>query len=56
MESPEITMITGFSEMRALAAWYRDLAESTDNPIVWEGRLHAAEALDQMATRADLGG
>ena len=53
MESPEITMITSSSEMRTLAAWYRDLAEVTDNPTIWESRLHTAKDLEEMARRAD---
>jgi hypothetical protein len=38
MESPEITMITSPSEMRALASWYRERAEATENPVIWENR------------------
>jgi hypothetical protein len=53
VESPEITMITDTAQMRALAVWYRERAEATDNPTIWESRLHTAENLEEMAQRAD---
>lgn len=52
MESPEITMITNPTELRSLAKWYRDLAEATENPSVWEGRLRTARELERMAAVA----
>lgn len=53
MESPAITMLTSPGEMRTLAAWYRALAEDTDNPTIWESRLRTAENIEEMATRTD---
>jgi len=32
-----------------LAAWYREFAEKTDNPSIWEARLRTAEDLEQEA-------
>jgi len=37
--------------LRFLAAWYRDYAERTDNPAIWEARLATAETLEQEAAR-----
>jgi hypothetical protein len=42
-------MITSPSEMRALASWYRERAEATENPVIWE----TAQDLEEMASRAD---
>jgi len=53
VESPDITIITSSTELWALAAWHRDLAETTDNPTIWESRLRTADNLEEMATRAD---
>jgi hypothetical protein len=33
--------------LKALAVWYRDYAERTDNPAVWHARLVVAELLEQ---------
>jgi hypothetical protein len=35
--------------LKALAVWYRDYAERTDNPAVWHARLVIAELLKQKA-------
>jgi hypothetical protein len=53
MESPEITMITSPEEMRALASWYRERAELTENPTIWESRLRTAEDLLEKAMQAE---
>jgi hypothetical protein len=53
MESPEITMTTTPEEMRALASWYRERAEPTENPTIWERRLRTAEDLEEKAMQAD---
>ena len=37
--------------LRALALWYREFAERTQNPDIWEARLRTAEELE-MAARA----
>jgi hypothetical protein len=39
-------------KLRKLAAWYRKFAEKTENPIIWEARLHTAEDLEKEADRA----
>ena len=36
-------------ELRALAVWYREFAERTQNPIIWEARLRTAEELEMDA-------
>jgi hypothetical protein len=40
-------------ELRKLAAWYREFAERTANPVIWEGRLVTAAALQQKAVLAE---
>jgi hypothetical protein len=37
--------------LRQLALWYRELAERTANPAIWEGRLRTAERLEREAER-----
>jgi hypothetical protein len=46
-------MITSPNEMRALASWYRERAEATENPTIWESRLRTAQDLEEMAVQAD---
>jgi hypothetical protein len=53
MESPEKAMITSPEEMRVFAAWYRERAEPTENPTIWESRLRTAEDLEAKAMQAD---
>jgi hypothetical protein len=33
-------------ELRALAVWYRQFAERTQNPAIWEARIRTAEELE----------
>jgi hypothetical protein len=40
------------TELRFLAAWYRDYAERAGNPMIWASRLSQAEQLEREA--ADL--
>lgn len=40
-------------KLRELAAWYREFAEKTANPSIWEARLRMAEDLEQEATRLE---
>jgi hypothetical protein len=40
-------------KLRELAAWYREFAEKTANPVIWEARLRMAEDLEQEAERQD---
>jgi hypothetical protein len=35
-----------------LAAWYREFAERSDNPWIWEARLRTAEDLEAQAQRS----
>ena len=39
--------------LRELAAWYREFAEKTGNPSIWEARLLTAEDLEQEADRLE---
>lgn len=39
------------TELRRLAAWYRQLAERTESPIIWEARLLMAQDLENEAVR-----
>ena len=41
------------NELRSLAAWYREFAERTGNPAIWEARLRTAEQLEAEADRAE---
>ena len=36
-------------KLRELAAWYREFAEKTGNPDIWEARLRMAEDLEAEA-------
>jgi hypothetical protein len=38
-------------ELRKLASWYRQFAERTGNPTIWEMRLRMAEKLEGEAKR-----
>ncbi len=44
------------SRLRELASWYRDFAERTANPVIWEARLHTAEDLEAEADLLDRSG
>lgn len=39
--------------LRDLAAWYRDFAERTGNPVIWDCRLRTAEDLEAEAARLE---
>ena len=39
------------SNLRELAAWYREFAERAGSPWVWEARLRTAEDLEAEAGR-----
>ncbi len=39
--------------LRELACWYRELAERTGNPAIWDSRLRTAEDLEAEAARID---
>lgn len=40
-------------KLRELAAWYREFAEKTANPAIWEARVRMAEDLEQEAERQE---
>jgi hypothetical protein len=35
--------------LRDLATWYREFAERTENPAIWDSRLRTAEDLEREA-------
>jgi hypothetical protein len=37
-------------ELRALATWYREYAETAGNPMIWDYRLTTAEDLERQAS------
>ena len=39
--------------LRELAAWYRQFAERTANPTIWDARLRTAEDLEAEAARLE---
>ncbi len=45
MENPD--------KLRELASWYREYAESAENPVIWDRRLRAAEDLEYEAKRLE---
>jgi hypothetical protein len=53
MESPEVALKSNPTKLRTLAAWYRNLAEATENPAIWEGRRQTAHDLEEKAARAE---
>jgi hypothetical protein len=40
-------------KLRELAAWYREFAERTQNPTIWDARLRTAEDLESEAQRLE---
>ena len=43
----------GAERLRELAAWYREFAERTENPVIWAARLQTAEKLEEAADRLE---
>lgn len=41
------------ARLRELARWYREFAERTANPTVWDWRLRTADQLDADAERIE---
>jgi hypothetical protein len=41
------------TELRKLAAWYREFAERAGDPAIWEMRLRTAERLESEADRIE---
>lgn len=39
--------------LRELASWYREFAERTGNPAIWDVRIRTAEDLEAEATRLE---
>ena len=46
-------MKADYIRIRELAAWHREQAERTENPVIWDARLRTAEDLDMEADRLD---
>jgi hypothetical protein len=40
-------------QLRELASWYREFAERTGNPTIWDARLRTAEDLEAEAARIE---
>jgi hypothetical protein len=41
------------NKLRALARWYREFSEKTQNPAIWDLRVRHAENLDAEAERIE---
>jgi hypothetical protein len=41
------------AKLRELAAWYREFAEQSGNPTIWDSRLRTAEDLEAEATQLE---
>jgi hypothetical protein len=39
--------------LRELASWYREYAERTGNPAIWDARIRTAENLEAEAARLE---
>jgi len=39
--------------LRELASWYREYAERTGNPAIWDARIRTAEDLEAEAMRLE---
>ena len=39
--------------LRELASWYREYAERTGNPVIWDARIRTAEDLEAEAARLE---
>jgi len=39
--------------LRELASWYREYAERTGNPAIWDARIRTAEDLEAEAARLE---
>jgi hypothetical protein len=42
-------------KLRELASWYREYAERTGNPAIWDARIRTAEELEAEAARLEGG-
>ena len=40
-------------KLRELASWYREFAERTGNPTIWDARIRTAEDLEAEAKRLE---
>jgi hypothetical protein len=49
----DLEMMSDLERLRKLAAWYREFAERTGNPTIWEMRLSTAERLEAEADRIE---
>jgi hypothetical protein len=59
--SPETALANGVEKdvahqperLRELASWYREYAERTGNPTIWDARIRTAEDLEAEAARLE---
>jgi hypothetical protein len=47
------TAVEQSAKLRELASWYREFAERTGNPTIWDARIRTAEDLEAEATRLE---
>jgi hypothetical protein len=40
-------------KLRELVSWYREQAERTENPVIWDARLRTVEELEAEADRIE---
>ncbi|HWB51064.1 MAG TPA: hypothetical protein VG651_18280 [Stellaceae bacterium] len=46
-------MARQIERLRELASWYREYAERTGNPAIWDARIRTAEDLEAEAARLE---
>ncbi len=46
-------MARQIEQLRELASWYREYAERTGNPVIWDARIRTAEDLEAEAARLE---
>jgi hypothetical protein len=50
----EVEPLAKAQMLRALAVWYRELAQRAGNPAIWESRLLTAEDPETQANRIEV--
>jgi hypothetical protein len=50
----DLDMPASSERLRALAVWYREFAERTHNPTIWDSRIRTAEELEMKAQALDM--
>jgi hypothetical protein len=51
----EAVVVSESGKLRELACWYREFAERTENPVIWDSRIRTAEDLEAEAARLEGG-